>query len=101
LQKGKDRKALSFLATFSAAILQFCNPAAEVSPYPTLVHAGGPVSGCLLATLCSLASAGSEWLVVTTQVDDPRYLNQPYLASTHFKREPDGARWAPSPCEKK
>jgi hypothetical protein len=48
-----------------------------------------------------LASSGSEWLVVITQVDDPRYLSQPYLTSTHFKREPDGARWAPSPCEKK
>jgi hypothetical protein len=47
-----------------------------------------------------LTSAGSEWLVVVTQVDDAKYLSQPYLTSTHFKREPDGAKWAPSPCEK-
>ena len=47
-----------------------------------------------------LTSAGSEWLVVVTQVDDPKYLSQAYLTSTHFKREADGAKWAPSPCEK-
>jgi len=48
-----------------------------------------------------LNSSGSEWLVVTTLVEDPRYLIQPFLTSTHFKREPDGAKWAPSPCERK
>ena len=34
-----------------------------------------------------------------TVVDDPRYLNQPFITSTHFKREPDGSKWSPTPCE--
>jgi len=46
-----------------------------------------------------LTSAGSELLTVITVVDDPRYLTQPFVTSTHFKREPDGSRWAPIPCE--
>ena len=42
---------------------------------------------------------GQEWLVVTTVVDDPTYLQQPFITTTHFKREADGARWRPTPCE--
>jgi hypothetical protein len=42
---------------------------------------------------------GTDWLVVTTVVDDPRYLQQPFITSTHFKREADGAKWSPSPCK--
>jgi len=41
----------------------------------------------------------NDWLVVLTVVDDPTYLDQPFLTSTHFKREPDASKWAPSPCE--
>ena len=37
-------------------------------------------------------------LVVTTVVDDPRYLTQPYIISSHFKQEADGSKWDPSPC---
>ena len=43
---------------------------------------------------------GADWLTVITTVDDPKYLNQQYLTSTHFKREPDASKWAPAPCEK-
>jgi hypothetical protein len=43
---------------------------------------------------------GSEWLTVLTAVDDPKYLSQQYLTSTHFKREQDASKWSPSPCEK-
>ena len=42
---------------------------------------------------------GSEWFTVTTIVEDPKYLNQPFITSTHFKREPDGSKWQPVPCE--
>jgi hypothetical protein len=42
---------------------------------------------------------GQEWLVVTTVVDDPVYLQQPFITTTHFKRERDGSRWRPTPCE--
>jgi hypothetical protein len=45
------------------------------------------------------ASSGSEWLTVITVVDDPKYLSQPFVTSTHFKREPDGSKWMPSRCE--
>jgi hypothetical protein len=41
---------------------------------------------------------GDEWLHVTTIVEDPRYLTQPFYTSTHFKREADGTKWAPTPC---
>jgi hypothetical protein len=40
-----------------------------------------------------------EWLVVTTIVSDPKYLNQDFVTSTHFKKEPNGAKWSPSPCK--
>jgi hypothetical protein len=42
---------------------------------------------------------GDEWLVVTSIVTDPKYLNQDFVTSTHFKREADGAKWAPAPCK--
>lgn len=41
---------------------------------------------------------GDSWLVVTTIVDDPQYLQQPFITSTHFKLEGDGSKWSPSPC---
>jgi hypothetical protein len=44
------------------------------------------------------APDGAEWLVVTTIVNDPKYLNQEFVTSSHFKKEPDGSRWSPSPC---
>jgi hypothetical protein len=40
-----------------------------------------------------------EWLVVTTIVSDSKYLNQDFVTSTHFKKEPNGAKWSPSPCK--
>jgi hypothetical protein len=39
-----------------------------------------------------------EWLVVTTMVDDPEYLSERLVISSSFRREPNGARWAPQPC---
>ena len=41
---------------------------------------------------------GTEWFFVTTIVIDPQYLNQPWVTTSHFKREPDGANWNPQPC---
>jgi len=45
------------------------------------------------------APTGEEWFVVTTIVEDPLYLNQPYVTSSHFRREADDSRWNPMPCE--
>jgi len=42
---------------------------------------------------------GVGYLIVTTIVEDPQYLNTRFARSSHFKREPDGAKWKPSPCE--
>jgi hypothetical protein len=43
-------------------------------------------------------SNGDSWLIITTIVEDPTYLNQPFLTSTHFKREADGSKWMPVAC---
>jgi hypothetical protein len=42
---------------------------------------------------------GDQWLVITSIVEDPEYLNAPWITSSHFKREPDGSKWDPEPCE--
>jgi hypothetical protein len=41
---------------------------------------------------------GDEWLTITTQVDDPQYLRNPRLTAPIFKKEPNGAKWDPTPC---
>jgi hypothetical protein len=41
---------------------------------------------------------GEEWLTITTQVDDPQYLRTPRLTAPLFKKEPNGAKWDPTPC---
>ena len=44
-----------------------------------------------------LADAG-RLLLVTTIVDDPVYLTGSYVVSPHFKKEPNGSKWDPTPC---
>jgi hypothetical protein len=41
---------------------------------------------------------GDVWLTVSQYVDDPRHLTGEYSTSMHFKKEPDGSKWKPSPC---
>jgi len=41
---------------------------------------------------------GDQWLVVTSLVDDPKYLQQQYVTSPNFKKEGDGSKWDPTPC---
>ena len=41
---------------------------------------------------------GGTLLLVTSIVDDPVYLNAPYIVSPHFKKEPDGSKWDATPC---
>ena len=41
---------------------------------------------------------GSRLLLVTIIVEDPVYLTGPYIVSPHFKSEPDGSKWDPTPC---
>jgi hypothetical protein len=44
---------------------------------------------------------GSSYLVITTTVEDPMYLTVPYQTSDHFRKQPDGAGWNPTPCTAK
>jgi hypothetical protein len=44
---------------------------------------------------------GDTWLVVTTIVTDPQYLSEPYITSSHFKKQRDDSGWNPTPCEAK
>ena len=38
------------------------------------------------------------WLVITTEVHDPAYLQEDWITSLHFKKEADGSKWDPQPC---
>ncbi|HVV47278.1 MAG TPA: hypothetical protein VHC72_18835, partial [Bryobacteraceae bacterium] len=41
---------------------------------------------------------GDVWLHITTIVKDPQYLEEPFVTSTDFRKQPDASGWAPSPC---
>jgi len=41
---------------------------------------------------------GEQWIVITTLVDDPEYLQLQWATSLHFRKEPDGSKWDPQPC---
>ena len=40
-----------------------------------------------------------DWFVVTTTVEDPTYLTQPFVTSSNFRKEADGAKWMPVACK--
>ena len=42
--------------------------------------------------------SGDVYLIVTTSIDDPTYLTQPYLTNTSFRRQADSSGWSPTPC---
>lgn len=44
---------------------------------------------------------GDSYVVVTSTVEDPTYLNTPFMLSTHFKKQADAAGWNPTPCSAK
>jgi hypothetical protein len=41
---------------------------------------------------------GGQVLLVTAIVEDPQYLQQPFIVSSQFKKEADGSKWEPTPC---
>jgi len=41
---------------------------------------------------------GDRWLTVTATLDDPLYLQVPYVLNSIFQAQADGAQWDPSPC---
>jgi hypothetical protein len=42
---------------------------------------------------------GKKWFDVTTDVEDPEYLNAPFITSDDFRSEPDASNWQPHPCK--
>jgi hypothetical protein len=42
---------------------------------------------------------GDVFLIVRTVVEDPKYLEQPFITSSNFKLEPNGSKWNPTPCK--
>jgi len=62
---------------------------------------GIPYSGNAVLTeyfLRLVDDDGQEYLAVTTMVDDPEYLAQPYVKTYQFKKQSDASGWDPSPC---
>lgn len=41
---------------------------------------------------------GQEYLALTILVDDPQYLQQPYIKTYQYKKQRDASGWNPTPC---
>jgi hypothetical protein len=44
------------------------------------------------------SDAGAEWITLTQIIEDAKYLNEPWILTSHFKKESDGSKWNPTPC---
>ncbi len=44
---------------------------------------------------------GQEYLALTQIVEDPQYLQQPYVKTYEFKKQRDASGWNPTPCAAK
>jgi hypothetical protein len=42
---------------------------------------------------------GTDYLIVTTIVEDPTYLTGPFMTTSQFMREADGSKFKPTPCK--
>ena len=65
---------------------------------------GAPYSGnAVLTEYFDLVrqSAGDQWLILTTVLEDPANLVQPYTDSIQFRKQANGAGWDPTPCSAK
>jgi hypothetical protein len=62
---------------------------------------GVPYSAnAVLTEYIDIHQRGRDVYLVDTQiVDDPQYLNVPWVTSNHFRKEADGSKWDPRPCE--
>jgi hypothetical protein len=40
----------------------------------------------------------ATYLILTSVIEDPTYLREPFLLSSQFKKESDASKWDPSPC---
>jgi len=41
---------------------------------------------------------GDVMLVVTIVTTDPQYLREPFIITSHFKKQANEAGWKPTPC---
>ena len=41
---------------------------------------------------------GTRYLTVTTMLEDPAYLQQPWVRTSQFRKQPDAKGWNPTPC---
>lgn len=41
---------------------------------------------------------GQSWIIVTTVLDDPVYLENPLILTGQFRKQTDAAGWDPTPC---
>ena len=41
---------------------------------------------------------GNSYLLVTKILEDPQYMNGPYVRTVQFKKQPDASGWNPTPC---
>jgi hypothetical protein len=41
---------------------------------------------------------GEVYLAVTRMLEDPQYLNAPYVRTVQFRKQNDGSGWNPTPC---
>jgi hypothetical protein len=46
----------------------------------------------------SVERNGDPWFVVTTIVEDPQNLSEPFVTSTNFKKQKDTAGFSPAAC---
>jgi hypothetical protein len=44
---------------------------------------------------------GRSYLILTTVVEDPQYLIEPFITSEQFRLEPNASKWNPQPCKAK
>ena len=47
----------------------------------------------------TLPGNDGTWLIVTTVIADPEHLTQEFVISSQFKKESDGSKWNPRPCD--
>ena len=61
---------------------------------------GVPYSGDAVLTeyFARISEPSADYLLVTTMVDDPMYLSQPYVKTLTFKKEPNGSKFKPVAC---
>ena len=62
---------------------------------------GVPYSGDVVLTEywdVSTNPNGDPWITITSTVEDPKYLREPWVTAINFRKERDGAKWEPTAC---